>query len=544
MAFGLEDIVSLLAKGQITPETAAILRSRIPSVPDLRVGAGAFGNPTSVSVGQPAAPAATPIPLAQPTPAAPPVDTSALPPGSDDWMSRADAGKIPVQARRPSPTTPPVGTPIPGSALNKDSATAAPVPTPSPTESANDLIQKGYDAQSIAVADARLGAAQAQTGLVGETIKQAKMLEDARKEEERFQAEKQKRLDDGQAVYKQALDDLNAQKIEPNRLYANQSTGDKIIAAIGIALGGIASGMTGQKNSALEIIQNAIDRDIEAQKIEVEKKSKNVAVQGSLYNDLVGRLQNEDAARHYMTSLLLQQSSSLIDQYKTQVSSAQQAATLGKLQGEIMVQKGQAEQKAQEDLAKDPAQQQAIRAGVLGNKIDPSNLSKEDRERYVPSLNSFARDKTQAEVIENAKSNYDDAVSLIDQIINERQGLKDKSGKEIVHGVGAEVLDSDAIARQTTRAGELQSAVKEIEKLGALSGSDYTLLYSQVPKDPTAFTRSQIPLVGGFFGDSIVSTLKQLKHDLTNKFQRDINKLTEKSPEATNLSTQLNLTPR
>lgn len=536
MAFGLEDIVSLLAKGQITPETAAILRSRIPSVPDLRVGAGAFGNPTSVSVGQPAAPAATPIPLAQPTLAAPPVDTSALPPGNDDWMSRADAGEIPVQAARPSPTTPPVGTPIPGSALNKDSTTAAPA---AKTETPEDIIQRGYDEQRAAVLNSQLGQAQAHTALVGETIKQAQMIEDARKEEERFQAEKQKRLDEGQALFKQSLDDLNAQKIEPNRLYANQSTGDKIIAAIGIALGGIAAGMTGQKNSALEIIQNAIDRDIEAQKIEVEKKAKNVSAQGSLYNDLVGRLQNEDAARHYMTSLLLEQSKSTLEQYKTQITNSAQAAELGKLYGEIDVKSGEAQQKAQEALAKDPAQQQAIRAGVLGNKIDPSNLSKEDRERYVPSLNSFARDSTSAKMVEDAKKNYDDAVNLIDQIVGEREGVKDKAGNVLVEGKGTEFLNRGVVARQQARAAQLLIKLKDVGKLGALSGGDYNLLYDQVPRDPTELNLSVIG-----FDDPVVTRLKQLKKDLTSQFQNDLGTLVEKSPGATNAATKLELTPR
>jgi hypothetical protein len=54
--------------------------------------------------------------------------------------------------------------------------------------------------------------------------------------------------------------------IDPNRFYHNMSTGNKILAGIGMVLGGVGSGFTGQPNPALEMMKQAIDRDIEAQK--------------------------------------------------------------------------------------------------------------------------------------------------------------------------------------------------------------------------------------------------------------------------------------
>lgn len=54
-------------------------------------------------------------------------------------------------------------------------------------------------------------------------------------------------------------------QIDPNRIIHNMSTGSKISTALGLLLGGMSSGFTG-KNPALDVINNAIDRDIDAQK--------------------------------------------------------------------------------------------------------------------------------------------------------------------------------------------------------------------------------------------------------------------------------------
>lgn len=50
------------------------------------------------------------------------------------------------------------------------------------------------------------------------------------------------------------------------------STGDKILASIGIALSGIGSGLTNQPNMAMQMINKYIDDDMEAQKLSLQEK--------------------------------------------------------------------------------------------------------------------------------------------------------------------------------------------------------------------------------------------------------------------------------
>jgi hypothetical protein len=61
-------------------------------------------------------------------------------------------------------------------------------------------------------------------------------------------------------------------KIDPNHLYHNSSTSNKIVAGIGLLLSGIGAGLSGQPNMALKVMNDAIDRDIDAQKTDKASK--------------------------------------------------------------------------------------------------------------------------------------------------------------------------------------------------------------------------------------------------------------------------------
>lgn len=75
-------------------------------------------------------------------------------------------------------------------------------------------------------------------------------------------------------------------KIRPNQVWENTGTGGKISAAIGLILGGIGAGMSGGQNQALQIIQHAVDRDIDAQKANLGKAHNLLSMNMSRYHNL------------------------------------------------------------------------------------------------------------------------------------------------------------------------------------------------------------------------------------------------------------------
>lgn len=77
-------------------------------------------------------------------------------------------------------------------------------------------------------------------------------------------------------------------KIDPNRYMGNRSTVQKIFQTIGLILGGIGSGLTGQPNLAYKVLESNIERDIDQQKSQMETQNNLLAA----YNKKLGNLQD------------------------------------------------------------------------------------------------------------------------------------------------------------------------------------------------------------------------------------------------------------
>ena len=102
------------------------------------------------------------------------------------------------------------------------------------------------------------------------------------------------------------------QKQDQGRLWNNTSTGNKVLAALSVALGGIGSGMTGKSNLALDAINKAIDRDIEAQ-----KDDKN-----SLYNAYLQEYKNSELAHTATQAALMNKVQMAKDNYTAKITDA------------------------------------------------------------------------------------------------------------------------------------------------------------------------------------------------------------------------------
>lgn len=70
-----------------------------------------------------------------------------------------------------------------------------------------------------------------------------------------------------------AIEDVNNGHIDPDHYMSSKSDWGKARTAIGLILGGIGSGLTGQPNAALDFINKQIDRDILTQRVNLDKKN-------------------------------------------------------------------------------------------------------------------------------------------------------------------------------------------------------------------------------------------------------------------------------
>jgi len=166
--------------------------------------------------------------------------------------------------------------------------------------------------------------------------------------------------------------------IDPNRYLGQMGTGKKILTAIGLVLGGMGSGLAGGPNQALEFLKSTIDKDIEAQKLGLEKKN-------TIYKANLQMLKDEDAAAD-MTRLQMLEMSKLKMQQAALASSdkaalARHQIAAGQL---IAAQEGPLNRLAQSQvmnqMAAQPMQNPAIVRSFIG--LLPSGPQKEASKEY------------------------------------------------------------------------------------------------------------------------------------------------------------------
>lgn len=117
------------------------------------------------------------------------------------------------------------------------------------------------------------------------------------------EAAKQSALAARQKEVDGAVSEFTAMKIEPNRMWQNMSTGNSLLAGLSMALGAIGAGASGRENTALSVMDKAIDRDIDAQKANMEKAGQNVNMRRTLYQDLRQKFADDAIARAAMKEI-------------------------------------------------------------------------------------------------------------------------------------------------------------------------------------------------------------------------------------------------
>lgn len=125
----------------------------------------------------------------------------------------------------------------------------------------------------------------------------AKQAEQIEKEDERkrndLELRQQKEREDFEKKGYEYEHEIETFKIDPNKMWANMSTGNKVLAGLSIFLGGFDP--SGQ-NKALGIIQNSIDRDVDAQKAQYAKLRDKKQDLNSLYGRMMDKFKDEKIA--------------------------------------------------------------------------------------------------------------------------------------------------------------------------------------------------------------------------------------------------------
>lgn len=201
--------------------------------------------------------------------------------------------------------------------------------------------------------------------------------------------------------------------IDPDRMWHNMGTGSKVLASIGLILGGIGAPATGGRNLALDTLNGAIDKDVESQKYDLSNKM-------NLYNM---NLQAE--GRSDLATLRTQNQLATIAQAKmakAQAGAVQPAAKLRMQQAIDELEAKKNQNRMRMGLLGQNSGEPGARAGASGaNPLDvigSLNLSPEDKKASIKEVSDA----------QHVAKNETRMIELFDQASKENTVLRTGAG--------------------------------------------------------------------------------------------------------------------
>ena len=277
---------------------------------------------------------------------------------------------------------------------------------------------------------------------------------------QKLQQDTKTHLDTLHSQNAQMFSDMVQEKVNPSRFFDNQNTFQKVLSAISVALGGIAG--QGQGNVGLDIINKAVERDIEAQKADSTNKR-------NLFNLNLARTKNFQEAQLLTQNQMLTAASAQIAKASAQFQGAQARANADAMQAQL----GEQIMNRNAMLA-----QMKAKSDLMGGAADinPELLPKEDRERLVTLPNGKFRLANSVEDAKHVKE-MTEKFAPLEHILDELDKLGPSA---LVPGKARE------------RAGSLVSSsipmLGQIYKLGVLSESDREML-KEALYNPKSFSQ-------------------------------------------------------
>jgi len=293
------------------------------------------------------------------------------------------------------------------------------------------------------------------------------------------QGAEDKQLDDMLTDRNAAIAEFKGMEVDPGRLWRNRSTGDKILAGVSLFLGSFGGA---RGNTAVTVLNDAIDQDIAAQKANIATAGDAIKAQTGLYQEMRQRFGDErmaDAATR----------SAYIEQMKLKVESISQRSAGPLIKANALKAIGMLEQQQAnsmmefEKAAQVVAAQRRLQGGqVSQTDMDIASLPPEQQKEYRATrvrgkgVDGFAGSQEQQKLLQGVVNDTEAATASIDDLMT----LGDRHGKAI-SGTEARA-EADVLKIMLTA-----SLRTQVVGPGAVSKEEWELLESAV-RNPLALT--------------------------------------------------------
>lgn len=259
--------------------------------------------------------------------------------------------------------------------------------------------------------------------------------------------------------------------IDPNRYWANKPTWTKIAAVFGMALGGGVAARGGQ-NTAMEMINAAINRDIEAQRSEINSGRELYNAKAGVYRDMLDMFKDKRVAK----AAAMAQSYQIAQMGLNSIAARYKGVDAKLKFGQLNAQLEQTKQQYRMQFAQSLRDTMYQRALYSGRPIPEFMLKPEDRKLAVGSGNRWYGIGRSTEGVNRIKGKIGDVESGMDAL-RELIRIAEKSRAQKL----SPQLQSDARTLLNTVKGKLRTS---ITGPGAASDAEWKILDDTIP-DPS-----------------------------------------------------------
>jgi hypothetical protein len=295
--------------------------------------------------------------------------------------------------------------------------------------------------------------------------------------QKQFEAKMRESYDQEQRAMQEGMDKIRSYdeqlaQMQPKDFWADKSTGSRIAAAIAMGIGAYASAMTGGPNTAKQIIDDTIQRDIATQRERFNRAKDRGAMLRNAYADQVKLYGSQREAEMALQAAYYKNIDQKLKAYETQASTDVQRMNIQRLQQQMAVDL----MKLDQERAQQAGQMELSRKIKSGMEIDPTDLSEKDQERYVsdPQFGGLAKSKEHQIKFAPMLASYNNATDMIKTLV-------------YISRNGGASMNPDLAKKATTNALMLQGQLKDpVVSSGAVSESEREML-QKIAANPSDF---------------------------------------------------------
>lgn len=399
-------------------------------------------------------------------------------------------------------------------------------PSMGPWQEAVGERMAGLEAMQEPMAEAYAGQ---QGALVG--LGQAQAMEAKQKADEyrRQQLEWDTLIADQKAAEQRRQDYMNQQigkvqdqiskiessEIDPTAWYKNPDGSNNysrsVMGAIAIGLGALAQSRLGGPNNALQIINRAIDRDIDAQKTNLANKRAGVGMQMNMLGQMQQQLGNERAAEAATKLAMLKSAEMKFHEVATRAQGpVVKAAAMQNIEA-LRMEELKTKNQLTDSIKQMHVENEKTLYGARQQQYAAQMQAAAAQAKAQPKATPPGMVRISAEY-EPTKEDYQKAKAMVGAYRNVRNLMKDLIAWRKEYG--KEYLDREALAIANSKLNRLKSAMRKVDETGArLDAGEMEMM---------GLDFSMGDVNWSFHNDTITAKLDTVLKSVTDKVQQEL----------------------